>query len=114
MPPTGVSRYNSVQRYYNPHSVGGTENQQPTVLKTAESVASLHPTSPYVAPPPPPPAVIPVPQPNNELLKFIEKQEGYIEQLERESQFCRVCVRHRQFKENQQLFYLKSLIYRVN
>lgn len=29
-------------------------------------------------------------QPPTELLNFIEKQEGYIEQLERESQFCRV------------------------
>lgn len=28
--------------------------------------------------------------PPTELLNFIEKQEGYIEQLERESQFCRV------------------------
>lgn len=30
------------------------------------------------------------PQPPNELLNFIEKQESYIEQLERESNFCRV------------------------
>lgn len=29
-------------------------------------------------------------QPPSELLNFIEKQESYIEQLERESQFCRV------------------------
>lgn len=29
-------------------------------------------------------------QPPPQLLNFIEKQEGYIEQLERESQFCRV------------------------
>lgn len=28
-------------------------------------------------------------KPNNDLLQFIEKQEGYIDQLERESQFCR-------------------------
>lgn len=28
--------------------------------------------------------------PPPEILNFIEKQEGYIEQLERESQFCRV------------------------
>lgn len=28
--------------------------------------------------------------PPHEILNFIEKQEGYIEQLERESQFCRV------------------------
>jgi hypothetical protein len=29
-------------------------------------------------------------QPPSELLNFIEKQETYIEQLERESDFCRV------------------------
>lgn len=29
-------------------------------------------------------------QPPSELLNFIDKQESYIEQLERESQFCRV------------------------
>lgn len=29
-------------------------------------------------------------RPPPEILNFIEKQEGYIEQLERESQFCRV------------------------
>lgn len=29
-------------------------------------------------------------QPPNELLNFIEKQENYIEQLEKESNFCRV------------------------
>ena len=31
-------------------------------------------------------------RPPPEILNFIEKQEGYIEQLERESQFCRVSV----------------------
>lgn len=37
-------------------------------------------------------------RPPPEILNFIEKQEGYIEQLERESQFCRVsrlCITHR-------------------
>jgi hypothetical protein len=29
-------------------------------------------------------------QPPSELLNFIEKQESYIEQLEKESNFCRV------------------------
>lgn len=30
--------------------------------------------------------------PPPEILNFIEKQEGYIEQLEKESLFCRVCI----------------------
>lgn len=34
---------------------------------------------------------LPTPPPP-EILNFIEKQEGYIEQLERESQFCRVIL----------------------
>lgn len=33
-------------------------------------------------------------RPPPEILNFIEKQEGYIEQLERESQFCRVSFLH--------------------
>lgn len=36
------------------------------------------------------PPIISVTKPNNDLLHFIEKQESYIEQLERESQFYRV------------------------
>lgn len=51
-------------------------------------MTSLQPTSQYITPAST--ATIPV-QKNNDLLQFIEKQEGYIEQLERESQFCRVC-----------------------
>lgn len=86
IPPTGVSRYSSTQRYYNPNPVCVAEPQQPTVLKTTDSVNNLHPASSYVAPL----TTVAVPQPNNELLQFIEKQEGYIEQLERESHFCRV------------------------
>lgn len=34
--------------------------------------------------------IVSVTKANNDLLHFIEKQESYIEQLERESQFCRV------------------------
>lgn len=33
-------------------------------------------------------------QPPSELLNFIEKQETYIEQLEKESDFCRVSQRN--------------------
>lgn len=58
-------------------------------------MASLQPINQYAMPsvsaaPAVAAAVATVTQPNNELLQFIEKQEGYIEQLERESQFCRV------------------------
>lgn len=65
VPSTGLSRYS------------------PNVLKSTESITSLQPATQYVSP------AIPMPKPNNDLLHFIEKQEGYIEQLERESQFCR-------------------------
>lgn len=71
IPSTGLSRYSN------------TSN----VLKSAESTTSLQPATQYTSP-----AIsniIPIPKPNNDLLQFIEKQEGYIEQLERESQFCR-------------------------
>lgn len=87
MPPSrGLSQYSSQHRYYNSHAVGGIENEQSAVIKKADSGASLHPVNQYATAP----NTVSVPQPNNELLQFIEKQEGYIEQLERESQFCRV------------------------
>lgn len=81
-----ISKYipsSGLSRYCNPHSTYST-GAQPTTLKASESLASLQPVSPYVSP------AVPVAKPNNELLQFIEKQEGYIEQLERESHFCRV------------------------
>lgn len=66
-------------------------------MKAAESLASLPPISQYTSASAAAAPIIAaastvanMPQPNNELLQFIEKQEGYIEQLERESQFCRV------------------------
>lgn len=41
---------------------------------------------------PAPTTTVLTPKTNNDLYHFIEKQEGYIEQLERESQFCRVFI----------------------
>lgn len=76
-----MSRYNSIRRYYSPHSYLNDTNAS-AAIKSAESHGSLPPshyaTSCANAQAPP------------ELIQFIEKQEGYIEQLERESQFCRV------------------------
>lgn len=87
MPPSrGLSRCNSQHRFYNTHSLGGIENEQSTIMKKADSVASLHPVNQCATAP----NAVSVLEPNNDILKFIEKQEGYIEQLERESQFCRV------------------------
>lgn len=82
-----ISKYipsSGLSRYYNPHRTVAQMN----VLKTADSITSLHPASQLVTAAAATTAS--VPKPNNDLLQFIEKQEGYIEQLERESQFCRV------------------------
>lgn len=49
---------------------------------------NIQPTKQCVAPAST--ATVFTPKASNDLLQFIEKQEGYIEQLERESQFCRV------------------------
>lgn len=90
IPPSTTTRYNSAQRYYSPHSYG-VDNQASTI-KSADSVASLQPNAAahqYASPLST--TTVAAPQQNTELLRFIEKQEGYIEQLERESKFCRVC-----------------------
>lgn len=97
IPPAGLS-----SRYLNSNRCYGTaysSGSQSNVLKSAESLTSLQAHNPYgtstfpttsaVVPPAPAATIV---QPNNELLQFIEKQEGYIEQLERESQFCRVSI----------------------
>lgn len=94
VPPTTMSRYGSVRRFCSPHSY---LNDGPSaacgIVKPADSIASLQAvaasqyggalasTSTNGQAPP-------------ELIQFIEKQEGYIEQLERESQFCRVSNCH--------------------
>lgn len=67
IPPSGAPRHsNNTQSQYSSYPECATTNQSNI--------------SPYV----------PMPKANNHLIQFIEKQEGYIEQLERESQFCRV------------------------
>ncbi|XP_058463122.1 uncharacterized protein LOC131437652 isoform X1 [Malaya genurostris] len=87
-----------VSKYFNPGTVShyGTglsgirkfsylNRDIGSTIKPATSIASLHP----------PPSVCSVSQnpdvlqPPPELLGFIEKQESYIEQLEKESQYCR-------------------------
>lgn len=86
VPSPGLSR--CVQPYYRHHS-DYNPVAQPSSLKAAESITSLQPASQYVTPTAAATAV-PAPKANTDLLHFIEKQEGYIEQLERESHFCRV------------------------
>lgn len=84
-------RYRTIQPYYSSSSAYGTAKPS-NELKAADSITSLQPSSQFIAPVST--AAIPAPKPNNDLIHFIEKQEGYIEQLERESQFCRVCRGH--------------------
>uniref|UniRef100_A0A182LUM2 Uncharacterized protein n=1 Tax=Anopheles culicifacies TaxID=139723 RepID=A0A182LUM2_9DIPT len=80
-PTTAVSRYGSTlgRRYsfLSKDTGAGT-------LKPALSNSSLHPVPSVHAA-----QSLEVAQPPPELLGFIEKQESYIEQLERESQYCR-------------------------
>lgn len=83
IPSSGLTRYNSGKSFYGPNSPYGTAAQQNNLKK--DSVTSFQPISQYQATIAPP-----VPKTNGDLLQFIEKQEGYIEQLERESQYCRV------------------------
>uniref|UniRef100_A0A182PD93 Uncharacterized protein n=1 Tax=Anopheles epiroticus TaxID=199890 RepID=A0A182PD93_9DIPT len=81
---TAVSRYGGTlgRRYsfLNKDLAGG----QAGALKPALSNSSLHPAASVHAA-----QSLEVVQPPSELLGFIEKQESYIEQLERESQYCR-------------------------
>ncbi|XP_055307899.1 serologically defined colon cancer antigen 8 homolog, partial [Sitodiplosis mosellana] len=81
-----ISKYipsSGLSRCFNSH-LNYTTAAQIKVLKTSDSIISLQPESQLATAP-----ISSVPKPNNDLLQFIEKQEGYIEQLERESQFCR-------------------------
>ncbi|XP_052889029.1 serine/arginine repetitive matrix protein 1 [Anopheles moucheti] len=80
-PSTAVSRYgNTLGRRYSFLS----KDTAAGPLKSALSSSSLHPAPSVHAA-----QSLEVAQPPPELLGFIEKQEGYIEQLERESQYCR-------------------------
>lgn len=62
------------------------------MLKTKDPITSLQPATQYITSNQTPVVSnqISLPKADNDLLHFIEKQEGYIEQLERESKFCRV------------------------
>uniref|UniRef100_A0A182IKQ7 Uncharacterized protein n=1 Tax=Anopheles atroparvus TaxID=41427 RepID=A0A182IKQ7_ANOAO len=92
-PSTAVSRYGGGgggtlgRRYSFLHRDpmgAGHAGTSPGALKPALSNSSLHPTPSVIAS-----QSLEVAQPPPELLGFIEKQESYIEQLERESQYCR-------------------------
>lgn len=84
---SNLTRYNSLKKLNYPP----TFNKDYSLLKPIPSTSSIHRTTNLVPPPPPPQIQISEigQQQPQELLNFIEKQEGYIEQLERESQFCR-------------------------
>lgn len=91
IPPTSnLSRYESVKKLINYPTYTAKESSYPTtssfnhlkvspspipIIQTTAPVAAAHLSDPLHPPP--------------ELLNFIEKQENYIEQLEKESQFCR-------------------------
>lgn len=75
-PTTNSSRYNSTIKNFNYNNN--------YLLKPSVSTASLNVPSVCASQ-----QALDVSQPPPELLNFIEKQEGYIEQLERESLFCR-------------------------
>lgn len=86
VPSNNVSRYNAQtnRRFYSPQSYLHEQSGLPAI-KSAESIGSIHASNPY-----PICSATATAQAPPELIHFIEKQEGYIEQLERESQFCRV------------------------
>ncbi|KFB51799.1 mrp4 [Anopheles sinensis] len=87
-PSTAVSRYSGSgglgRRYSFLHRDAMAAGTSSGALKPATSNTSLHPTPSVIAS-----QSLEVAQPPPELLGFIEKQESYIEQLERESQYCR-------------------------
>lgn len=86
-----ASRYNSLKKYtsgysaYTNQSLGAKPNITSSLLQVPHSHATHLPTSSHM-----PSTLADTNRPPPEILNFIEKQEGYIEQLERESQFCRV------------------------
>lgn len=86
-----ASRYNSLKKYtsgysaYTNQNPGARPNVSSSLLQVPHSHATHLPTSSHM-----PSTSADASRPPPEILNFIEKQEGYIEQLERESQFCRV------------------------
>lgn len=87
IPSSESLRIRNGNTYCYPHSVLG-KNKSLTDPKTTESIKNVQPTNQCVATNST--AAVFTPKASNDLLQFIEKQEGYIEQLERESHFCRV------------------------
>lgn len=87
IPSSESSRFRDGNFYSFPNSVLGREKSS-NDSKMTESIMNIQPTNQCVAPAST--ATVFAPKASNDLLHFIEKQEGYIEQLERESQFCRV------------------------
>uniref|UniRef100_A0A182N2N5 Uncharacterized protein n=1 Tax=Anopheles dirus TaxID=7168 RepID=A0A182N2N5_9DIPT len=86
-PSTAVPRYGGTlgRRYSFLNKDLSVGQVGATALKPSLSNSSLHPVPSVHAA-----QSLEVAQPPPELLGFIEKQEGYIEQLERESQYCRL------------------------
>ncbi|KAJ6646800.1 Serologically defined colon cancer antigen 8 like [Pseudolycoriella hygida] len=82
------SRYNSLKKYtsgysaYTNQSPSSKPNLTSSLLQVPHPQATHLPTSSHST-------LAENSRPPPEVLNFIEKQEGYIEQLERESQFCR-------------------------
>lgn len=76
-----------IRNYPLPNLSTAKSSNDPNMTK---SIASFHPSSHYTDPIST--STVLTPKANNDLLHFIEKQEGYIEQLERESKFCRVKI----------------------
>lgn len=86
------SRYNSLKKYtsgyssYTNQNPGSKPNAPSTSLLQVPHAHATHlPASSHLSS-----TLAEANRPPPEILNFIEKQEGYIEQLERESQFCRV------------------------
>lgn len=80
-------RFKDDRSYGYLNSVLGGERSS-TDPKMTESIMNTRATNQCIVPATT--ATVYPPKASNDLLQFIEKQEGYIEQLERESQFCRV------------------------
>lgn len=87
IPSSESLRFRNGSSYCYPNSVLGKDKSS-NDLKTTESIINQSPINQCVAPTST--AAVFTPKASNDLLKFIEKQEGYIEQLEAESNFCRV------------------------
>lgn len=87
IPPSDSLRFKDGRSYGYLNSVLGREESSYDP-KTSQSIMNIQAANQCVVPASTG-TVYPT-KASNDLFQFIEKQEGYIEQLERESQFCRV------------------------